>query len=67
MTAAHAAQYPKPSYWQEFQSLSIAVATAYFGLNFKAYGRNGQWQGGIDAYAYTSDGRIIAVQPEFIE
>ncbi|HEO1614933.1 TPA: hypothetical protein VAK69_006578, partial [Pseudomonas aeruginosa] len=48
--------------WQEFQSLSIAVATAYFGLNFKAYGRNGQWQGGIDAYAYTSDGRIIAVQ-----
>lgn len=62
MTAPHAAQYYKPADWQQFQRLSVAVATAQFGVNFKTYGRNGQWQGGIDSYAYTRDGRLIAVQ-----
>ncbi|MEW5620631.1 hypothetical protein ABGT18_04755 [Pseudomonas putida] len=62
MTAAHAAQYRKPADWQQFQRLSVAIASARFGVDFKTYGRNGQWQGGIDAYAYTRDGRLIAVQ-----
>lgn len=62
MTAPHAAQYRIPADWQQFQRLSVAVASAHFGLDFQSYGRNGQWQGGIDSYAYTRDGKLIAVQ-----
>ncbi|MDH0302273.1 MULTISPECIES: hypothetical protein [unclassified Pseudomonas] len=62
MTAHHAAQYSIPADWQQFQRLSVAVASAHFGIDFHSYGRNGQGQGGIDSYAYTLDGRLIAIQ-----
>lgn len=62
MTAPHAANYPRPADWKQFERLSIALMSCVFGSRFDQYGREGQRQDGVDLYCRLKDGSIIAVQ-----
>ncbi|WP_454865962.1 hypothetical protein [Pseudomonas umsongensis] len=62
MTAPHAANYPRPADWKQFERLSIALMSCVFGGRFDQYGREGQRQDGVDLYCRLKDGSIIAVQ-----
>jgi hypothetical protein len=62
MTAPHAAQYPRPADWKQFERLSIALMSCVFGGRFDQYGREGQRQDGVDLFCHGKDGSLIAVQ-----
>lgn len=62
MTAPHAAHYPRPADWKQFERISIALMSCVFGSRFDQYGREGQRQDGVDLYCRLADGSLIAVQ-----
>jgi hypothetical protein len=55
--------FQTPTYWQQFEDLTVGLFTAVFGDPApQKVGRPGQSQNGVDVFGYDKDGKLIAIQ-----
>lgn len=57
-------EYSRPSNWQDFERLSIALLSAAYETRMRRWGSAGQRKNGVDAWAKAADGRVIALRIE---
>jgi len=55
-------QYPPPESWADFELLSKDLLSEKLSLDFKAHGRNGSKQYGVDSYAQCDDESYYGIQ-----
>jgi hypothetical protein len=62
VTSPLATDYPPLSNWQDLERLSIDLFSEIYGRTFQRWGREGQAQDGIDAWALLDNGTAIVLQ-----
>lgn len=58
----HSASYSPSRDWQHFERLCRALLSKIYGKQFQRWGRNGQFQNGVDLYTLTKNNKFIALQ-----
>jgi hypothetical protein len=64
MTSSTANDFSRPSNWQDFERLCIALFSAVHGTRLRRWGSAGQRKDGVDAWAKRADGRVVALRIE---
>lgn len=64
MTFSAATDYSRPSSWQDFERLSLALLSAVHGTRFRRWGSASQRKDGVDAWATLADGKVVALRCE---
>ncbi|GGY24924.1 hypothetical protein [Pseudoduganella albidiflava] len=64
MTSSAANDFARPSNWQDFERLSIALLSEIYATRLRRWGSAGQRKNGVDAWAKLADGRVVALRIE---
>lgn len=64
MTSPAANNLSRPSSWQDFERLSLALLSALYTTRMRRWGSAGQRRNGVDAWATLADGRVVALRCE---
>ena len=64
MTSAAAADYTRPSNWQDFERFCHALLAEVFKGRIRRWGSAGHRKDGVDAWATLPDGRVVALRFE---
>lgn len=64
MTSSAANDFARPSNWQDFERLSIALLSEIYATRMRRWGSAGQRKNGVDAWAKLADGRVVVLRVE---
>lgn len=62
MTSSTSTDYPQSTNWSDFERLCRALLSKIYNHEFQRWGRPGQRQNGVDAWARLSNGKSVALQ-----